>query len=49
LSVPVYTCGAGDANATGILYGNLKISLNLKGMCNLVARVVTRLVTVVVI
>jgi len=48
LSVPVYTCGAGDANAVGILYENLRSSLNLKGMCNLAARVVTRLVAVVV-
>jgi len=39
LSVPEYTCGADDGNATGILYEILRSSLNWKGRCNLAARV----------
>eukprot|EP01018_Ginkgo_biloba_P039901 Gb_02545 [translate_table: standard] len=38
-SVPVDTCGAGDAYAAGILYGLLRGMSDLKGMGNLAARV----------
>ena len=37
--VPVDTCGAGDAYASGILYGLLRGASGLKGMGTLAARV----------
>jgi len=42
--VPVDTCGAGDAYASGILYGILRGVLDLKGMGSLAARVASTVV-----
>ncbi|GMI78936.1 GENES NECESSARY FOR THE ACHIEVEMENT OF RUBISCO ACCUMULATION 5 [Hibiscus trionum] len=42
--VPVDTCGAGDAYASGILYGILRGVLDLKGMGTLAARIAATVV-----
>lgn len=42
--VPVDTCGAGDAYATGILYGILRGMLDLKGMGTLASRIAATVV-----
>lgn len=42
--VPVDTCGAGDAYASGILYGILRGVSDLKGMGTLAARIAATVV-----